>query len=105
MSAPIYIKAGDNERVVTSILRRNGQRFDLSGYVVVCEMTAGASTNSVTDVTVDPDQVDSRGQIVTQFATADLVAGEWTLEWVATKGAKIITFPGKESTNPVLIAE
>ena len=103
MSTTIYMTSGDDEREITSILRRNGARYDLSGAVVECHMKSGATVQVVTTVTVDPDQVDAKGQIVTEFAAADLVVGEWTLEWESTKGTKIITFPGKDSSRPVLI--
>ena len=103
MSTLIYMTAGDNEREITSILRRNGARYDLTGAVVECHMKSGGTVNVVTTVTVDADQTDAKGQIVTEFAAADLVVGDWTLEWESTKATKIITFPGKDSSRPVLI--
>lgn len=102
----IYMTAGDNDRTITFIMSLDNEPYNLSGFTVECHMVpqgrGTVTTTVITDVVIDPDQVNNTGQIVTTFANTDLVQGEYTLEWEATDGAIIITFPGAAANRPIL---
>lgn len=101
----LYVRAGDNNRTLTTTLLLDNAPFNLTDFAVTCRLVdaAGALAATVTDVTKATQSGDTLGQVATELDTADLVAGTYLLEWVATDGADIVTFPGSDRDRPRLV--
>ena len=105
MAEKIYMASTDTERTVTFDLYLDGEAQDMGSATIECHMT-NIRTNTVTtitDIVADADQVANTGRVVTEFTAAQLVAGTYTLEWEATIGTSIVTYPGNGDERPVLV--
>lgn len=105
MAEKIYMVSGDDERTVSFDLLLDGVGQDLGSATVECHMrdTFTGTVTTVTDVTADVDQATFPGRCVTEFTTAQLLVGTYTLEWESTIGTNITTFPGNAEDRPLLI--
>jgi hypothetical protein len=96
MAEPIRATQNDAGRTVVYDLKINGAGEDLSSAVVVCHMKNVESLAVITSaaVTVDADQAANPGRVSTLFSAVELATpGFYTLEWQATIGAQVTTYP------------
>lgn len=105
MSTKIYMVENDNDRGVVFDLILDGTGMNLSNSIVRCHMknTRNGVATIVTNVVNDGDQSAFPGRCTTTFAASQLVVGTYTLEWQATNGVTIRTFPGSSDDMPLLV--
>lgn len=103
----LYARAGDNNRTLTTVLLLDDEPFDLTSHTsITCRLidsSTGSLAASTTAVTRATQSGGTLGQIATELDAAELVAGTYALEWVATDGADVFTFPGRDTDRPTLV--
>jgi hypothetical protein len=101
----IYLTENDAGRVVVFDLKIDGVGEDLSSAAIVCHMQNRHDGTAITSaaVTADADQATNPGRVSTEFSATELAtAGTFTLEWQATIGAQIVTYPGNSADRPII---
>jgi hypothetical protein len=105
----IHWTAGDNNRTLYYQMRIGRDPFNLSGFTVECQLVPNRATRKAGGTTIvqagvpAADQVASPGYVLTTFPSAKILEGTYTVEWEATDGTDIVTFPGDAGNRPILV--
>ena len=93
----IYAVANDTTKVVGVTLSADGVAVNLTAQSITCYLTNMASgvVTSITGLTGS-----STGAVSTPIVAANLIAGNWLMEWQVING---LTYPEKASDRPLLI--
>lgn len=100
MATRIYATSGDTNKLVNATLSDDGVAVDLSAVDAIECHVRNRSTGTLTTVTGLTGN--ASGQVSTTIP-GPLNAGMFTIEWEVTDGTTITTYPGSESTRPLLI--